>query len=131
ISRARGSSCCCLFSGDQRAAKDQDIHLRAQEAIERLIRLADDGFVLVERGVEHHRHSGAVAEGFYEAIVARISPTADSLKSARPVDMADRGDGGALFCADLKYLHHEWHGVVFLEPFRHGFLQNRRREGTE
>lgn len=43
------------FSLKQEAPDGEKIHFRAQEAIERLFRPADDGFVLIERGVEHER----------------------------------------------------------------------------
>src|SRR6266540_2713729 len=33
-----------------------------------------------------------------------------------------------LLFTNLKHLHHEWHGIVLLEPLTNSFLHHRRRE---
>ena len=45
--------------------------------------------------------------------------------------MNDRRDHVAIFRPNLKHLHHKRNVVIGLEPFGHGFAQNRGREGTE
>ena len=67
----------------------QQIHPGSQEAIKRLLRLADHRLVLVERGVEHHRHAGEVAKGFDQLMIPRIAVPIDGLKTTRTVDMGD------------------------------------------
>src|SRR5262249_27401892 len=67
--------------------KNEDIHLGAQETIERLIRRTDDRLVFVKRGVKDHRNAGEFSECFDEAIVAGIGRAADHLQSPRAVDM--------------------------------------------
>jgi len=44
------------------------------------------------------------------------------------VDVGDGGDQLAFVGADLEYLHHEWDGIILLEPLRHSLLEHRRRE---
>src|SRR5579884_2866500 len=51
-----------LSPGDHRLAQHQHVHFCAQEAVERFLGATDHGLVLVERGVEHHRHPGEIAE---------------------------------------------------------------------
>src|SRR5947207_4395063 len=36
-----------------------------------------------------------------------------------------------LLFANLEHLHHEWDGIVLLEPLSNSFLQHRRREGAK
>ena len=55
---------------------------------------ADDRLVLVERGVEHHRHAGQFAEGLDQSLVARVGAAGDGLQPARAVDMGHGGNGG-------------------------------------
>src|SRR5271155_3847320 len=86
-------------------ADHQRIHLRAQKAVERLLRLTDDRLVFVERGVEHHRHASEVPEAFDEAIVARVGVATDGLQPSRSVDMRDGRNLRPLFLADLEDLH--------------------------
>src|SRR2546423_14009575 len=33
--------------------------------------------------------------------------------------------------ANLEHLHHEWDGIVLLEPLSNSFLHHRRREGAK
>ena len=47
-----------IRAAQNRVAHDQHIHPGAQEAIERLARLAHHGLIFVERGVQQHRHPG-------------------------------------------------------------------------
>src|SRR6478735_4366188 len=85
-----------FFARYRDISKDKEIHVGAQKAIECLCRRADDGLVLVERRIEHHRNSGEFAEALNEAPVARVSLSRDCLQTARAVDMGDRGDSRAL-----------------------------------
>src|SRR5438045_3284586 len=56
----------------------------------------------------------------------------NGLKSPRPVNMGHGWDLCSLVFANLKYLHHEWDGVVLLEPFvdrllEHGWCERAER----
>ena len=66
----------------KRITQDEHVHLGAQEAVERLLGLAHDRLVLVEGGVEHHRHAGDVAEGLDQARIARVAGPGHGLQAA-------------------------------------------------
>src|SRR5260221_12361115 len=53
-----GSMVCRSLPPDHHVAHHQQVHLRAQEAVERLGGSVDDRLVLVERGVQHERDAG-------------------------------------------------------------------------
>src|ERR687883_491526 len=54
----------------QKIPEDQRIHARSEKTFDRLIRPADDWLVVVERGVEHHRHARELLERFDDLPVA-------------------------------------------------------------
>jgi hypothetical protein len=71
-----------ILPGDERMTDDQRVHLRAQKTVQCLFGLADDGLVLVERGVEHHRDRRDIAKLLDQSIVKRIGVARDGLKAA-------------------------------------------------
>src|SRR4051812_8122505 len=70
----------------------EEIHVRAEETIQRFLRLADHGLVFVERRVEHHRHPRQRLESRYHAVVARVRVRVHRLQTSRPVDVRHRGN---------------------------------------
>lgn len=46
------------FSLNAEIPEHEQIHLRAQKAVERFFRITNDRFVFVERRVQHHRDAG-------------------------------------------------------------------------
>jgi hypothetical protein len=49
----------------KKTPEHEEIHLRAEKTIERFFGAADNGFVLVERGIEHERDAREFMEGSY------------------------------------------------------------------
>jgi hypothetical protein len=88
-----------LLAGDEEVAEDQRIHLGAQETVDGFFRAADDGFVVVEGGVEHHRDAGEIFKPFDQLPVTRIGFARDSLQAAGTVHMSGRGNFVAFFGA--------------------------------
>jgi hypothetical protein len=60
-----------LVPRDPEISEHQDIHLGAEETVERFFRIADNRFVFAKRSVAHKRDAGEVAEMFDQAIIAR------------------------------------------------------------
>ena len=75
----------------QEIANRQCIHLGAQQATDRFIWVADDGFVFVEAGVEDHRDAGFLFEGVDQRPVARVDMLLNRLQAPDAVNMGDRG----------------------------------------
>src|SRR6266852_5178283 len=65
---------------DQEITENQRIHLRAQETIEGFFRPADNWFVVVERSIQHHRHSREIAKRRNQRVVPRIRFARDGLQ---------------------------------------------------
>src|ERR1700736_3224695 len=68
-----------LLASDQEIAQDQGVHLGAQKTVDGFFRAADDGLVVVEGGVEHHRKAGEPFERFDELPVTGIGFARDGL----------------------------------------------------
>src|SRR5262245_37614731 len=120
-----------LLSDQHRLSYHQHIHTSAKETIERLLRLTHHRFILVKRGVEHHRNAGEFAVGPDQSMISRVGAPIDRLQPTRSVDMSDSGDQWPLVLADLEDLHHEGNVIVLLEPIRHCLFEHRGRERTE
>src|SRR5215471_3485954 len=61
------------------APDDENVHLRAEEAVERFPGTKHDGLVFVERRIEEDRHAADALEGLDEIPVAGIRPAAHRL----------------------------------------------------
>jgi hypothetical protein len=93
-------------SEDDYISDDEQVLFCPQETVQRLLRLANHRFVLIERCID-------VCTG--------------------PIHEGDGWDRLPFFLADLENLHHERYGVVLFELLCHGLLQDRppsRTEGT-
>src|SRR3984893_811076 len=111
-------------AADPKVPQREQVHLGPQKTIQRFLGITDDWFVLVERRVQYHRHSGQTAEFSDQRMVTRIGFFVHSLQTPASVDMRNRWNQLAMFRADLEHLHHERHVVVLFKPFRYGFAQN-------
>ena len=71
-----------LGSTDYDVTKDKNVHIGPKKAIESFFRPADDWLVLVERGIENHRHPGRFAEVLDQLVIERVGVAIDSLQPA-------------------------------------------------
>src|SRR5215471_1753999 len=72
---------------NEEVAQDQSIHLRTLQPVNGLFGAADNGFVVVERGVQDNGYIGNVAERRNQRVVARICFARDRLQAAGAIDM--------------------------------------------
>ena len=79
---------------DQRVAQHKHIHPRSEETIERFLRLAHNGLILVERRVQDHRHPRQSPERLDQAIIARVRLAMHGLDARRVVHMRHRRNIG-------------------------------------
>src|SRR5712692_9398254 len=116
---------------DQETTENQRIHLRAQETIEGFFRPADNWFVVVERSIQHHRHSREIAKRRNQRVVPRIRLARDRLQAARPINMSRSRNLVAFFAANGVRKRHERRRMRLLEILCSRFRQDRRREWPE
>src|SRR5215472_7881006 len=102
-----------------------NIHFCPQKTIERLLRVANHGLIFIERCIEHHRHACNCAKALDQTVVSRIGSARHRLRSAGAVDMGDGGNELPFLFANLEHLHHEWYGIIFLEPLRDSLFEYR------
>src|SRR5439155_27162990 len=74
----------------------QNVHLRPEEAVERLLREVHDRLVFVERGVQEHRRAGLLLEGLEELPIERIGPAAHRLEPPAAIYVRHGRDDAAL-----------------------------------
>src|ERR1700736_6896549 len=96
----------------EKVCQDEQIHLRPEEAVESFFGKADDGFVFVERSVEHKRDAGQVAELFDQSMITRIGFLVNRLQSPGSVDMNNGRNHVPIFGTNLEHFHHERDVVV-------------------
>ena len=106
----------------------QHIHPRLQKAINRMPRRAHDRLVLVERCVQHHRHSRELAEIRNQLIIPRVHFTRDCLQSTRSIDVSHRRNLRAPLRLYLINHQHSWSRMRLLEIVPHVLFKNRRSE---
>src|SRR5438128_5064692 len=58
----------------------QNVHLRPEEAVERLLRAVHDRLVLVERGVQEYRHACLFFDGLEVVPIAMLVDCASSME---------------------------------------------------
>jgi len=93
--------------------------------------LTDDGLILVEGGVQDHRHPRELAKLINETPVAGVVRPAHGLQTAGAVHVGNRRDHLALLGPDLINLEHEGVGIVDLEVLAGRLLVNGRGKGPE
>src|SRR5262249_17783390 len=74
-----GPSC---VPADDIVAQDEDIHVGAQEAVQRLYWSADHRFVFIEGGVEHYRHTCDLAKRLNQLPIPRTCLPVDRLQAS-------------------------------------------------
>ena len=111
--------------------RTEHIHLRPEKTVNRFLGTADDGFVVVERSIQHHGHAGEIAEFPDQPPVARVGLLRDRLEAARAIHVRGRGNGFSFLGAHRIRLRHERRGIGFLEVFSRGLRENRRSERPE
>src|SRR5437764_1205674 len=74
------------------ASSSHRIHIGADEALDGVIGTHDNGFVLVEAGVQHHWHTRQVLEVLDGLPVERICSAADGLQPTGAVDVGGGRD---------------------------------------
>jgi hypothetical protein len=57
-----------LLSDEDSATENQNVHFGPQEAVKCFRGFADDGFILVERGIEDHWNARHLAKRFYQRV---------------------------------------------------------------
>src|ERR1700730_17953380 len=112
-------------------SQDQSIHFCPEETIQGFLRLADHGLILIERCVEYHRYARENAKVFDQPVISWVGKARHSLEAARAIHVGNGGNQLSLFFANLEDLHHEWNGVVLLEPLGNGVLHHRRGKRAE
>ena len=112
-------------------AHHKNVHLRPEEAVERLLRPVHDRLVLVERGVEQDRHASLLLERPNELPVERIGLAADGLEPAAAVHMRHGRDDPTLVRPHRVDLDHERVGYGAHEIVVEGLFEDRRRERPE
>src|SRR5438445_3803770 len=75
----------------------QHVHPRLQEAIDRMPWCADNRLVLVERCIQHYRHTRKFVEIFDKLVIARIDSTRDGLQTSRSIHVGHCGNLPAPF----------------------------------
>ena len=114
-SLVRGASERRLFN--QIIAHRQNVHPGTKETVDGLFRGQDDRLVLVEGGIEEHRHAGQLFEFLDQRPVPRVGLAAHRLKTSSSIDMRRGRNGGPLFRAHRVRKIHERRGVGTLEVF--------------
>src|SRR5437763_15485839 len=69
-------------SRDPKIFQNENVHLGAQKTIERFLRITDNRFVFVKRGVEQEGDAGQIAKMFDQTVITRVGLLVDSLQSA-------------------------------------------------
>ena len=77
-------------------AQYQNIHARAQEAVEGLSRPVHDGLILVERGIEEYWDARQLRKRFEELPVVEVCLALYGLEPARAINVCD-GRGHNVF----------------------------------
>src|SRR5438067_2716479 len=80
-----------LGFADNVAPDDERVHAGAEEALDRLFRLADDRLVLVERRIEHHRDAGRALELLDQLPVEWRGAAVDGLQATRAIHVVTAG----------------------------------------
>ena len=125
-----------MFAGgtlfpDQEISDYKGIHLRAQKALDGLLRPAHNGLILVERRVEQHRYARHTLEFPDELPVKWIGVRAHGLETACSVDVRHGRNHGPFARENVTHLEHEGIWIRLAEIVTHRLKKNRRRKRPE
>src|SRR5208282_3706486 len=119
------------WTSDQEIAEHQGIHFCAQETIQGFLRTANDRLVVVERGIQYHRHTGLTLELADQRMIAPIRFRGHGLQTPSAVYMRGRGNLVSFFRPHGVSQRHKRRWMRLVKPLACFFRQNRRRKRPE